>query len=132
MSPDVETWAIDELERVLEGNTVRSPRAEYVGGEWDHLKALPLPLKRRLIGGRYLTSGGLLPDQAAELVRDKVAGVDTTCDAMAWYVSTCRAAIDQTRRVAEQRRYAARVKRAAAAGQDSYHYHRLARTVGVA
>lgn len=131
MSADAETWAIDELWRVLGADVVRSPRREYTGGEWDYLKSLPLATRRRLIGGRYLLADGLAPDVAADIICAAVPECETTCDAMEWYVRTALTAIVQTRKVAEQRRYRARVQRAHDAGQDSYHYHRLAKSIGL-
>ena len=125
------TWAIDELERVLGPDTVRSPRAEYVGGEWDYLNSLSRRAKRRLIGGRYLTAAGLAPDVAADIICDAVAECETIDDAMAWYVNISRSAMEQKRRIAVKREYQRRLARARAAGQDSVHYHRLAISLGL-
>ena len=125
------TWAIDELDRVLGPDTIRAPRAEFVGGEWDYLNSLSSRAKRRLIGGRYLTAGGLAPDVAADIICDRVAECETLDSAMGWYVSMSRTAMAQKRRLAAKRQYKRRLDRAIAAGQDSVHYHRLFLSLGI-
>lgn len=80
-------------------DTVRSPRRGDAGGEWDYLRALPDRTKRQLRGGRFLTAYGLEPDIAGDLIAEQVPGVATTCDAMEWYVTTCRQVLaDRARR----------------------------------
>lgn len=122
-------WALDELERVLGGETLRSSLLGQTGGEWDSLRLLPARTRRRLIGARYATPGGLAPDQLAELVRGRVAGIHTTDDAIMWYVRTCLTAIDEARLLAGRRRKLAVARRN---GHLTYYQYRteLARAKG--
>ena len=94
-----------------------------VGGEWDAVRSLPLRVRRKLTGARYMSAHGPAPDQFAEIIRHRVPGEDsmTDDDVVAWYVREALRAIRE-RRTARQRD----VKRAIAkrAGVNSYYEYR--------
>lgn len=93
-----DTWAIDELDRVMGNLTVRYPRKGMVGGEWDYLMGLPGHIKRSMRSTGDLSPHGEDPDVAAVHISNAVPGIDDDTDAaMEWYVKTCRAALQQRR-----------------------------------
>lgn len=116
-----------ELHRVCGPDVLRSPRREYVGGEWDAFKALPSRQVRRLIGAGWLRRTGEAPDVLAERIIDQVAGVDTVCEAVTWYISAAGTAMREQRAERWRRQFRNRDRRADRLGFGSYHYHRLYR-----
>lgn len=96
------TPATDDIERVLGANRLLSmppKRRPQLGGEWDALLSIPNRTRRTLIGAGFLTSTGLKPDVAAECISAGVPGVETTDDAVEWYVRTALVSIAEQRRV---------------------------------
>ncbi len=98
-------WALDELDRTVGCETLATKPGPYAGGEWDYLLSLPKRTLRRLRGARRMTRGGVGPDQLAELIIGKVHGIETTDDAMVWYVRASLVAIGEARREAHRRRH---------------------------
>jgi hypothetical protein len=83
----VTTLFSDELDRVTGGNPVQyrpKPTEVRPGGEWDYLRALPKRTRRRLIGAGYLSPRGERPDVVAGWIIDRVPGIETTDEAIAW------------------------------------------------
>lgn len=115
------TVHLDELDRVVGAATLLSPTYADDGGEWDPLRALPTRTRRRLAGAGYLTSYGERPDVFAELIVDRVAGIETVDDALDWYVRTSLRAIDERRRQAHRTRH---LRTARQHGAASYYEHR--------
>jgi hypothetical protein len=103
VTDEPETWAIDELDRVMGAETVRFPYKNaklhgQTGGEWNYLQSLSDKVRWSLNGADMLTPYGMLPDVAADWITDRVAGLDGSTDAaMAWYVKTCKVALQQKR-----------------------------------
>lgn len=101
----IDTWAIGELDRVMNGNTVATWNdTRDPGGEFDYLRGLPRRTIKRLIGAGYLSPYGLMPDVAADYIAEYVSGIDSTDDAMRWYVRMAIAAIDERRMIARRER----------------------------
>lgn len=84
-----------EIERVLAGNPVRSSGGRTGYGEWDWLGAVPARTMRRLTGAGYFARGGLSVDEAADIICARVPGISTPDDALAWYVSTALAELEE-------------------------------------
>ncbi|HWL44574.1 MAG TPA: hypothetical protein VNQ73_16660 [Ilumatobacter sp.] len=114
-------WALDELDRVMRGDAIASRSGCRPGGEWDALRALPVRVRRRLLGAGYLRPGGLEPDVAADLIASQVPGVGSVDAAIEWYVRTCLAAIAEARTDAGRRRRAQLARRG---GHSTYYAYR--------
>lgn len=97
------TWALNELDRVMGGDVVASGPVGP-GGEWDAIRGIPLRRRRCLIGALYLTPTGLRPDVAAEIIAQRVAGINSIDDAMEWYVRTALTAVGERRIASRLRR----------------------------
>lgn len=105
-----ETWAVDEIGRVMGGQPVLAmPDSALYGplvgfGEWDWLRATPRRSRRRLAGAGYLSSYGERPDIVADWIVDRVADVEHG-DALGWFTRKALLAIDQRRREAHYLRH---------------------------
>ena len=98
-------WALDELERVVGAEGLASSPGRHAGGEWDYILSLPRCTRRRLVGAGYMRRTGMSPDELEALIVPRVSGVETTDEAMAWYVRTCLVAIGERRTLARRRRH---------------------------
>jgi hypothetical protein len=93
-----DTWALDELARVMGGVRLQHPsrRPRNGGGEWDPLRVLPPRTLRRLTGGGYLRPDGFAPDEAHQVIagavgETRIPDVDA---AVNWYVDICLQVMD--------------------------------------
>ncbi|MCB0969124.1 MAG: hypothetical protein KDB37_20020 [Ilumatobacter sp.] len=83
-----------EIGRVMGGDVPQSSGHAHGGGEWDWLPLVDRRTLRRLTSAGYFRRNGLPLDMAADLIRDRVAGVETFGDAIEWYVSTALRELD--------------------------------------
>lgn len=86
---------VGEIDRVLHGNRLASSSRRTEHGEWDWLEHVPRRTVRRLIGGGYFGRRGLSMDEAADMICDRVPGVDTLDAAIEWYIRTALAELDE-------------------------------------
>lgn len=86
---------VGEIDRVLAGNPLRSTGARNAHGEWDWVDHIDRRTMRRLTGAGYFARAGLSIDEAADMICARVGGVDTLDDAIAWYVRTALAELDE-------------------------------------
>lgn len=116
-----------ELERVVGFNRLMylPERAleRCPGGEWDWLRGMQRRRRRSLIGAGWLSAVGERPDVLAGLIIAQVGGVETTDEALSWYIRHAVAAIHEARREAHRARHD---RRARALGHPSYYYVRKA------
>lgn len=125
-------YALDELDRVLGNERLRSPGARRGGrsGPWDEydvLRQMSRRTIRRLIGAGYLRRRGAVHDEVAEIILARVPGLSSPDEAISWYCTTALVAIGEARREARARVYRRRVRRAHAAGYRSFHHQRVSR-----
>lgn len=93
-------WATGELDRVVGATVMAWPRRAASGGEADTLRALPRRVRRKLTGAGYLSGPrGEPADVVADLIIDRVPGVETTCAAVEWYIAMSLAAHAEQRRL---------------------------------
>lgn len=117
-------YARAELDRVLGGDRIRTPKTTQTGGESDPFRSHSRRDLRRLTGAGYLVAGGLSHDEAADWITDHVPGIENPDDAIDWYVRTALEAIDEARRDRNAAIYARRKARAIALGWRSFWHRR--------
>lgn len=101
--------------------SIRHPRYRTAGGEWDGLAGLPARTIRVLTGARILTTYGIVPDVAAELVGGALGRTMTPDDLADWLRCVVVPSIEEARR---DRKRAARHRLAVSAGARTYFDYR--------
>lgn len=87
-----------EIERVLQGNPLQSSGHAHEEGEWDWLPLVDRRTMRRLTGAGYFARHGLALDEAADVIRQHVAGIATMDDAIEWYIRTALHELNERQR----------------------------------
>lgn len=116
-------YALGELDRVVGSDRLASSPGPRNGPEWDGLRLMNQRHLRKLRGAGWMRSGAMQPDQLAELIVPRVAGVESIDAAMEWYVRTCLVAIAEAQIVARRHRHR---KLAVRNGHPTYYDYRTA------